>query len=177
MIELSKLELSDHVKCNLPPEVIKYYESEVEKLTQEIKSEKRNLAFVYCRRGAIYRKLGKLQSAMNDLQEAIFQEPFFLNAYWHRHFIYLFQDKVNDALDDLNFITKYNKNHAEAYLSKAEIFREKDITLAILNYSQAIKCRPKDADLYFKRGEMYEKTNKVLAIDDYSKDIPGKSIF
>ncbi|XP_017170681.1 tetratricopeptide repeat protein 6 isoform X9 [Mus musculus] len=177
VIELSKLELSDHVKCNLPPEVIKYYESEVEKLTQEIKSEKRNLAFVYCRRGAIYRKLGKLQSAMNDLQEAIFQEPFFLNAYWHRHFIYLFQDKVNDALDDLNFITKYNKNHAEAYLSKAEIFREKDITLAILNYSQAIKCRPKDADLYFKRGEMYEKTNKVLAIDDYSKDIPGKSIF
>ncbi|XP_029340827.1 tetratricopeptide repeat protein 6 isoform X2 [Mus caroli] len=172
VIELSKLELSDHVKSNLPPEVIKYYESEVEKLTQEIKSEKRNLAFAYCRRGAIYRKLGKLQSAMNDLQEAIFQEPLFLNAYWHRHFIYLFQDKVNDALDDLNFINKYNKNHAEAYLSKAEIFREKkDVTLAILNYSQAIKCRPKDADLYFKRGEMYETTNKVLAIDDYSKCI------
>lgn len=58
----------------------------------------------------------------------------------------------------------------EAYLSKAEIFREKkELTLAILNYSQAIKCRPKDADLYFKRGEMYEKTNRVLAIDDYSK--------
>ena len=41
----------------------------------------------------------------------------------------------------------------EAYLSKAEIFREKkEITLAILNYSQAIKCRPKDSDLYFKMG-------------------------
>ncbi|XP_031212107.1 tetratricopeptide repeat protein 6 isoform X2 [Mastomys coucha] len=172
VIELSKLELSDHIKSNLPPEVIKYYESEVEKLTQEIKNEKRNSAFAYCRRGAIYRKLGKLQSAMNDLQEAIFQEPLFLNAYWHRHFIYLFQDKINDALDDLNFINKHNKNNAEAYLSKAEIFREKnDITLAILNYSQAIKCRPKDANLYFKRGEMYEKTNKVLAIDDYSKCI------
>lgn len=55
-------------------------------------------------------------------------------------------------------------------MSKAEIFREKnDLTLAILNYSQAIKCRPKDADLYFKRGEMYELTNKLLAIDDFSK--------
>ncbi|XP_063118718.1 tetratricopeptide repeat protein 6 isoform X4 [Rattus norvegicus] len=172
VIEISKLELTDYVKCNLPPEVIKYYESELELLTQEIKSEKKNPAFAYCRRGAIYRKLGKLQSAMNDLQETIFVEPLFLNAYWHRHFIYLFQDKINDALDDLNFITKYNKNHAEAYLSKAEIFREKnDITLAILNYSQAIKCRPKDASLYFKRGEMYEKTNKVLAIDDFSKCI------
>ncbi|XP_059135977.1 tetratricopeptide repeat protein 6 isoform X2 [Peromyscus eremicus] len=170
--ELPKLELNDHVKCDLPPEVIKYYEAEVERLTQEIKNEKRNPVFAYCRRGAIYRKLGKLQSAMNDLQETIFVEPLFLNAYWHRHFIYLFQDKINDALDDLNFINKYNKNHAEAYLSKAEIFREKkDYTLAILNYSQAIKCRPRDADLYFKRGELYEKTNSVLAIDDYSKCI------
>nr|XP_048271664.1 tetratricopeptide repeat protein 6 isoform X1 [Myodes glareolus]XP_048271666.1 tetratricopeptide repeat protein 6 isoform X1 [Myodes glareolus] len=172
VIELPKLELTDHIKCDLPQEVIKYYESEVERLTQEIKNEKRIPVFAYCRRGAIYRKLGKLQSAMSDLQETIFLEPLFLNAYWHRHFIYLFQDKINDALDDLNFINKYNKNHAEAYLSKAEIFREKkELTLAILNYSQAIKCRPKDADLYFKRGEMYEKTNKVLAIDDYSKCI------
>ncbi|XP_040598979.1 tetratricopeptide repeat protein 6 [Mesocricetus auratus] len=170
--DLPKLELSDQIQCNLPPEVIKYYESEVERLTQEIKSEKKIPVFAYCRRGAIYRKLGKLQSAMNDLQETIFVEPLFLNAYWHRHFIYLFQDKINDALDDLNFINKYNKNNAEAYLSKAEIFREKkDITLAILNYSQAIKCRPKDADLYFKRGELYETTNRVLAIDDFSKCI------
>ncbi|XP_070334107.1 tetratricopeptide repeat protein 6 isoform X3 [Odocoileus virginianus] len=124
------------------------------------------------RRGALNRKLGKLQSAMNDLQEAIFLEPLFLNAYWHRHFIYLFQDKINEALDDLNFINKYNKNNADAYFSRAEIFREKnEITLAILNYTQAIKCRPMDADMYFRRGEMYEIENKMLAIDDFSKCI------
>ncbi|XP_051002460.1 tetratricopeptide repeat protein 6 [Acomys russatus] len=171
LMELTKLELSDHVKSDLPPELIRYYESEVEKLTEEIKNEKKTSVFAYCRRGAIYRKLGKLQSAMNDLQETIFMEPLFLNAYWHRHFIYLFQDKINDALDDLNFINKYNKNSAEAYLSKAEIFRKKDITLAILNYSQAIKCRPTDAELYFKRGELYEMANSMLALDDYSKCI------
>nr|XP_021515475.1 tetratricopeptide repeat protein 6 [Meriones unguiculatus] len=170
--EIPKLELSDNMKCNLPEDLIAYYEAEVERLTQEINNEKQTPVFAYCRRGAIYRKLGKLQSAMNDLQETIFVEPMFLNAYWHRHFIYLFQDKFNDALDDLNFIHKYNKNHAEAYLSKAEIFKErKDFTLAILNYSQAIKCRPTDADLYFRRGELYEKTNKVLAMDDFSKCI------
>uniref|UniRef100_A0A8C6W6P1 Tetratricopeptide repeat domain 6 n=1 Tax=Nannospalax galili TaxID=1026970 RepID=A0A8C6W6P1_NANGA len=169
-VESLKLELSDHIKCDLPLELIKYYESEVEALTEEINQEKRIPVFAYCRRGAIYRKLGKLQSAMNDLQETIFMEPLFLNAYWHRHFIYLFQDRINDALDDLNYINKYNKNNAEVYVSKAEIFREKkDFTLAILNYSQAIKCRPTDADLYFRRGEMYERTNRVLAIDDYSK--------
>ncbi|KAM5243495.1 tetratricopeptide repeat protein 6 [Hipposideros larvatus] len=170
--EPPKLKLSDSLESGLPPEVIKHYESEVEILTEEINNKKIYAAFSYCRRGAIYRKLGKLQSAMNDLQEAILLEPLFLNAYWHRHLIYLFQDKINEALDDLNYINKCNKNNAEAYLSKAEIFREKkDITLAILNYTQAIKCKPMDADMYFRRGEMYEITNKVLAIDDFSKCI------
>ena len=55
-------------------------------------------------------------------------------------------------------------------MSKAEIFRKKeDITLAILNYTQAIKCKPTEADIYFRRGEMYELTNRVLAIDDFAK--------
>ncbi|XP_077625369.1 tetratricopeptide repeat protein 6 [Crocuta crocuta] len=172
MKELPKLELSDSLKSCLPPEVTKYYESEVEILTKELNDKEKYPAFAYCRRGAIYRKLGKLQSAMKDLQEAIFLEPLFLNAYWHRHFIYLFQDKINEALDDLNYINKYNKNNAEAYLSKAEIFRgRQDVTLAILNYTQAIKCKPTDADIYFRRGEMYEIANKILAIDDFSKCI------
>ncbi|KAL2789997.1 tetratricopeptide repeat protein 6 isoform 1 [Daubentonia madagascariensis] len=170
--EPPKLELSDFLESGLPPEVIEHYESEVAILTEEINNKEKYPAFAYCRRGAIYRKLGKLQSAMNDLQEAIRLEPLFLNAYWHRHFIYLFQDKINEALDDLNYINKYNRNNAEAYLSKAEIFRgKKDITLAILNYSQAIKCRPTDADIYFRRGEMHEIANRVLAIDDFSRCI------
>ncbi|KAM7154759.1 tetratricopeptide repeat protein 6 [Molossus nigricans] len=167
--EPPKLELSDSLKSGLSPEVIEHYKSEVKILTEEINNNKIYPAFSYCRRGALYRKLGKLQSAMNDLQEAILLEPLFLNAYWHRHLIYLFQDKVHEALDDLNYINKYNKNNAEAYLSKAEIYRgKKDITLAILNYTQAIKCKPTDADIYFRRGEMYEITNKLLAIDDFS---------
>ncbi|KAM5235483.1 tetratricopeptide repeat protein 6 [Ctenodactylus gundi] len=170
--ELRKIQLSDSLKCNLPLEAIQYYESEVEILTEEIKKAKTFRAFAYCRRGAIYRKLGKFQSAMNDLQEAIRLEPLFLNAYWHRHLIYLFQDRINDALDDLNYITKYNKNNADAYLSKAEIYRANNNTsMAILNYTQAIKCKPTDADMYFRRGEMYEQDNRVLAADDFSKCI------
>ncbi|KAI4060668.1 tetratricopeptide repeat domain 6 [Homo sapiens] len=170
--EPPKLKLNDYVESDLPQEVIKYYESEVKILTEEINDKTKYPAFAYCRRGAIYRKLGKLQSAMNDLQRVILLEPLFLNAYWHRHLIYLFQDKINEALDDLNYIHKYNKNNTEAYLSKAEIYRgKKDITLAILNYTQAIKSTPTDADIYFRRGEMYEITNKVLAIDDFSKCI------
>lgn len=67
--EPPELELNDSLKCDLPPEVIKHYESEVKILTEEINNKKTYCAFSYCRRGALYRKLGKLQSAMDDLQE------------------------------------------------------------------------------------------------------------
>lgn len=70
--ESPKLELSDSLTSSLPPDVIKHYESEVKILTEEINRKKIYPAFLYCRRGAIYRKLGKLQSAMNDLQEVSF---------------------------------------------------------------------------------------------------------
>ncbi|XP_056666978.1 tetratricopeptide repeat protein 6 isoform X1 [Monodelphis domestica] len=169
---LSKIELDDFINPDLSEHVVQYLEKEIEKLTQELKQKQKMPAFLYCRRGAIYRKLGKLKMAMDDLQEAIFLEPLLLNAYWHRHFIYLFQNRTGDALDDLNFITKYNRKNADVYLSKAEIFKKRgNQTLALLNYTQAIKCRPKDDDIYFKRAEMLLAGNKLLAIDDYSRCI------
>ncbi|XP_064316395.1 tetratricopeptide repeat protein 6 isoform X2 [Phalacrocorax carbo] len=146
-------------------------EDEVKRLSELIAKEKHPSAFHYCRRGAIQRKLGKLKSAMDDLEKAISLEPLLLNAYWHRHLIYLFQDRISAALVDLNFITKWSKNKADAYLSMAEIYRKQgDNTLAIISYSSAIKCRPTDDDIYFRRAELYSEENQLLlAMDDYAK--------
>ncbi|KAM6204870.1 tetratricopeptide repeat protein 6, partial [Sarcoramphus papa] len=146
-------------------------EKEVRRLTELIENEEHPSAFHYCRRGAIQRKLGKLKSAMDDLEKAISLEPLLLNAYWHRHLIYLFQDRISAALDDLNFITKWSKNKADTYLSMAEIYRKQgDNTLAIINYSSAIQCSPTDDDIYFRRAELYFEGNQLLlAMDDYAK--------
>ncbi|XP_067848274.1 uncharacterized protein ttc6 [Heptranchias perlo] len=143
-------------------------QSEVSKLIHLINVKGESTAFNYCRRGALYRKLGQLKSAMEDLNNAIKLEPSLVNAYWHRHFIYLLQMRTSDALDDLNFVLRHNKNHADAYTSKADIYRNKgDITMAIINYSQGLKCRPDD-DVYFRRAEMYEENNDLLmAMEDY----------
>ncbi|XP_031449081.1 tetratricopeptide repeat protein 6 [Phasianus colchicus] len=146
-------------------------EEEVRRLTDQIEKVEHPSAFQYCRRGAIRRKLGKLKSAMDDLEKAISLEPLLLDAYWHRHLIYLFQDKFSAALNDLNFITKWNKNKADAYLSKAEIYRKQgDNTMAIINYSSAIQCNSTDDDIYFRRAELYFEENQLLlAVDDYAK--------
>ncbi|XP_015720531.1 tetratricopeptide repeat protein 6 isoform X2 [Coturnix japonica] len=146
-------------------------EEEVRRLTDLIEKVERPSAFQYCRRGAIRRKLGKLKSAMDDLEKAISLEPQLLDAYWHRHLIYLFQDNFSAALDDLNFITESNKNKVDAYLSKAEIYRKLgDNTMAINNYSSAIQCNSTDDDIYFRRAELYfEEDELLLAVDDYAK--------
>ncbi|XP_054827481.1 uncharacterized protein LOC129324317 [Eublepharis macularius] len=148
------------------------FQSEINRLTRQIK-EGCAPAFNYCRRGALYRKVGKLKAAMDDLEKAISLEPMFLNAYWHRHLLFLYQNKTRQALEDLNFIIKSNKNHTDAYLSRAEIYKKQgDNSLAIINYTLAMRCRPTDDDIYFRRAELYEEEGDLArAIEDYSKSI------
>ncbi|XP_072545496.1 uncharacterized protein ttc6 isoform X2 [Salminus brasiliensis] len=146
-------------------------EREVAKLTLTMIENGRDHSFDLCRRGALYKKLGLLNQALDDLNAAISLEPHLLDAYWHRHSIYLLRNVPDSALGDLDFIIKHNKKHADAFRSRAEIYRMRGQTsLAIFNYTQAIKCKPDDAENYFRRAEMYEKTNEtILAMEDYAK--------
>ena len=46
-------------------------------------------------------------------------------------------------------------------MHRANIFRETgDVTLAIVNFSQAIKLDPNDYEAYYQRAQMYEKVSK-----------------
>ncbi|XP_025057227.1 tetratricopeptide repeat protein 6 [Alligator sinensis] len=169
-----EIELVDSIKPFLVEDEavnIEDLEAEISRLTLLIVKEGNSSGFHYCRRGAINRKLGKLKSAMEDLEKAIRLEPLLLNAYWHRHLIYLFQAKIPAALDDLNYIIKWNKKSVDAYLSKAEIYRRQgNNALAIINYTLAEKCNPTDDDIYFRRAELLENANELLlAMEDYTK--------
>ncbi|KAK7142700.1 hypothetical protein R3I94_012150 [Phoxinus phoxinus] len=146
-------------------------EHEVANLTQTLTECGNHGSFDRCRRGALYIKLGYLNQALEDLNAAISLEPHLLDAYWHRHSIYLLRNDPDRALDDLNVIVKNNKKHADAFMSKAEIFKQRGETaLAAFSYTQAIKVKPDDAEIYFKRAKMYEKMGEVLmAMEDYSK--------
>ncbi|XP_069587985.1 uncharacterized protein [Ranitomeya imitator] len=144
---------------------------EISDLTDLIEQQRKPSIFHYCRRGALSRKIGNLTLALQDLDLVIRLEPQLLDAYWHRHLIYLLQGKTSEALDDLNFIIKNNKTHADAYLSKAEIYKQKkDYTMSIVNYTQALKCRPTDDDIYYRRAQMYEAQDElIIAMDDYAQ--------
>ncbi|XP_041927161.1 uncharacterized protein ttc6 isoform X2 [Alosa sapidissima] len=146
-------------------------QAKVEALSQAMAQQTAASAFDMCRRGALYKKLGLLNQALEDLDQAISLEPGLLNAYWHRHSIYLLRNDHSSALQDLNFIIKHNKKHADAFQSRAEIFSATgQHFLAIINYTHAIRCRPGDDEMYFRRAQMYMQTDEiVLAMEDYVK--------
>ncbi|XP_059375921.1 uncharacterized protein ttc6 isoform X2 [Carassius carassius] len=146
-------------------------EHEVAKLTLTLTESGNHSAFHYCRRGVLNIKLGYLNQALEDLNAAISLEPHLLDAYWHRHHIYLLRNDPNRALDDLNVIVENKKQHADAFMSTAEIYKQRgETTLALINYTQAIKVKPDDAEIYFKRAKMYEKIGEILlAMEDYAK--------
>ncbi|XP_075049738.1 tetratricopeptide repeat protein 6 [Mixophyes fleayi] len=154
-----------------PTASVQDVEREILCLSTLIEEQETPSAFHYCRRGALNRKLGNITLALQDLDLVIKLEPQLLDAYWHRHLIYLLQGKTNEALDNLNFIIKYNKTHTDAYLSKAEIYKQRnDYTMSIVNYTQALKSRPTDDDIYFRRAQMYEAQDElIIAMDDYAK--------
>lgn len=62
-------------------------------------------------------QLGMITAALNDLNEAIIIEPRLLNAYWHRHLVYLLLNRKRDAQSDLNEILHINRYHVDALRS------------------------------------------------------------
>ncbi|XP_039207733.1 tetratricopeptide repeat protein 6 isoform X4 [Crotalus tigris] len=103
--------------------------------------------------------------------KAIHLEPLLANAHWHRHLIFIYQNKILPALEDLNFVIKYNISYTDAYLSRAQIYRKQGKNhLAMINYTLALRYRPTDPEIYYKRGEVHEEEGElILAMEDYSK--------
>ncbi len=49
------------------------------------------------------------------------------------------------------------------HFCRAQIYRESgDVTMAIVNFTQAIKLDPEDYEAYYQRAEMYEKVSRVF---------------
>ena len=52
---------------------------------------------------------------------------------------------------------------------RAEIYRRQgDVTMAIVNYTQAIKLKPTDHNAYYQRAEMYEMVSVCFPRHDFN---------
>jgi len=64
-------------------------------------------------------------------------------------------------------------NRASAYYSRGNAYKEKgELDRAIVDYTNAIALKPKDADFYYNRGNAYDDRGEVdHAIEDYTEAI------
>ena len=65
-----------------------------------------------------FSQLGRLQEAWDDINSALAREENLVEAYWHRHMLFLVQGKPYNALEDLGSILKINKSHSGAFRSR-----------------------------------------------------------
>jgi Tfp pilus assembly protein PilF len=50
-----------------------------------------------------------------------------------------------------------------ANIFRAEIYKQEgDSTMAIINYSQAIKLEPEDANIHYRRASLFEEVHLIL---------------
>ncbi|KAL4670107.1 hypothetical protein H8957_010838 [Semnopithecus entellus] len=167
--EPPKLKLSDDVESDLPQEVIKHYESEVKILTEEINDKTNYPAFAYCRRGAIYRKLGKLQSAMNDLQRCIFYDPKRTDALLKRGLFYYENENWFAAMEDFTALLNIDPQNSQARTYRGIAYvKRKFYKEATQDFSAAIHFDPNNWLALYYRGCLFRKSNPFRALQDYS---------
>ncbi|XP_012867690.1 PREDICTED: uncharacterized protein LOC105982588 [Dipodomys ordii] len=167
--DAQKIELRDTLACDLPPEVIKYYKAEVAALTEEIQKNKTHLAFAYCRRGAIYRKLGKLLSAMNDLQECIACDPKRTDALLKRGLFHFENENWTSAIQDFTSLLNINHLNAQARTYRGRAYFKRQLyRLAAQDLSAAIHLDPNNWLAFYYRACLFRTTNISRALQDYS---------
>jgi tetratricopeptide (TPR) repeat protein len=126
------LDMNDNTVTDF--QTLRIIQNEVENLTRRI--EKKTNAFDLARRGSLYRKVGEIKLALDDMNRSIDIEPKFVDSYWQRHLIYLIQNRKQDALEDLNILLKINRHHSGAYISRYTfyLFLLQKIQVILYNY-------------------------------------------
>mgnify|MGYP006294883669 CR=1 FL=1 len=105
----------------------------------------------YLDQGKTHYEQEELNKALEDLNQAIEQNPDSVEAYVIRAFIYDKQGKLEQALEDLNQVIELNPDSAEAYAARGLVYKKQG------NRNKAIKDLEKAKTLYQKQGKTETK--------------------
>ena len=125
----------------------------------------------FVNRGIAYRRLGDLQHALRDYDQAIRLNPQAADAFNNRGNTYRALAELDKAISDYNEAIRLNPDYAHAYNNRGVIFLETgEPALAAADFAHAIDCDPGYANAYRNRG--LARTDQRLfdeAIDDFEQ--------
>ncbi len=141
------------------------------------------------KRGDTYRNNRKYNEAIRDYDSATQLRPEYARAFYNRGLAYYQINNYGQAIKDyeaaikldVNLKSETNENFSDAFYRRGGDYQAKadneenkdyDYSLAIEDYSVAIRLNPNSFDPYFKRGLIYLTQQKYdEAINDCTKAI------
>ncbi|OXB66807.1 hypothetical protein ASZ78_003509 [Callipepla squamata] len=147
-------------------------EEEVRRLTGLIEKVEHPSAFQYCRRGAIQRKLGKLKSAMDDLEKCFQYNPKRTDALM-KHGIYFFDHSIlATAVQDFTAVIREDPSNAQARLYRGRAYaKQQQYRNAIEDLTAAIHLDPSCWLAFYYKGCILRETDPKRALQDFSVSV------
>jgi tetratricopeptide (TPR) repeat protein len=164
------------------------YEQAIEDYTEAI-LVKPDFVEAYLKRADTNRNNQKYNEAILDYNNAIRLRPEYARAFYNRGLAYYKKGDYGQATNDYeaaikldgNLESEANVNYSDAFLRRGGDFHAKadneqskdyDYSLAVGDYTVAIRLNPKSFNSYFKRASIYLAQQKYdEAINDYTKAI------
>lgn len=107
----------------------------------------------FINRGIAYRRIGDLERALSDYNEAIRLNPLAADAFNNRGNAYKELDQFDRAIQDYDEAIRLNPHYAHAYNNRGVIFLESGRPdRAADDFDQAIGCDPAYANAFRNRG-------------------------
>ncbi|HEX8775270.1 MAG TPA: tetratricopeptide repeat protein [Pyrinomonadaceae bacterium] len=135
--------------------------------------------FSYFLRAQVAFLAGDWNEALSNYDKALNLCPdtrSLIDIYLSKGNIYQEQERLDEALNELNKILQLDTKHVFAYILRGDVLRRKrDYESAIRSYSTAIQLNPRFAEAYGDRGYAYYfKGNHEQALKDYAKALELK---
>ena len=130
-------------------------------------------ALNYFLRGHANEKLTNLEAAEKDYRLAVNMKSNYTDARLALAKLYLRQNKIQQAMNECNYVLSYNNKNTDAYLIRSEVYvRQLDMPNAINDISRILLIEPDNPDMFFIRGQYYQQFNQhINAITDFTKVI------
>lgn len=145
------------------------YEAAIEYYTKAISLDVK-LIDAYIHRGAAYREVGALDSAIKDYNRAISIKPVH-DAFYNRAVVYADKGDTDRAIKDYTNAIARNPQSVMAYNNRGIIHASRSrFDKAIEDFTRVISIEPANAYAYSNRGAAYKDKRKYQkAIDDLMK--------
>ncbi|MEQ8462560.1 tetratricopeptide repeat protein [Coleofasciculus sp. E1-EBD-02] len=130
----------------------------------------------YYSRGLAYAKIGNHQSAIDDFNQTIAQNPNYTDAYYNRGRTHFKIGNYQAAIEDISRTLSQNYNYPDAHFIQGMAHvKLGNHQAAIDNFNQTIDQNPNNGNAYYYRGiAHFQLDNSQAAIEDFNQTLTQK---